>query len=161
MSILRSRKLAIICGLALAGLAFFVCLRQSERAQPKARRGLDASLPARLTKAQTSLGAPANGSHPVAPFIITDTATDSPGTNLVTRIVTLTAKIGGTPPIFLQWKVDKGSGFVAVSASSTNSGFTISNAQVADTGHYALFATNCSGGIKTTPVPLVVIEGAD
>jgi hypothetical protein len=79
----------------------------------------------------------------------------------VTRVVTLTATIGGTTPIFLQWKVDKGSGFVAVSASSTNSVFTISKAQVADTGVYALFATNCAGSIKTTPVPLVVIEGVD
>ena len=92
---------------------------------------------------------------------MTDTATDSPGTNLVTRVVTLTAEIGGTAPIFLQWKVDKGGGFVAVSASSTNAVFTITNAQIADTGLYALFATNRVGSINTTPVPLVVVEGVD
>ena len=161
MSVVTSRKLAIICSLALAGFALFVSIRKSERAQPRTRPGLEASPTPQLTKANTSPGALSNATPAAAPFIITDTTTDSPGTNLVTRVVTLTATIGGTPPIFLQWKVDKGSGFVAVSASSTNSVFTISNAQVADTGLYALFATNCAGSIKTTPVPLVVIEGVD
>ena len=156
-----SRKLAIICGLALGGVAFFVCIRHSDLAQPQTRRGLEASPTPPLTVAPKSLNAPPNAPQPVAPFIMTDTATDSPGTNLVTRVVTLTAEIGGTPPIFLQWKVDKGGGFVEVSVSSTNAVFTISNAQVADTGLYALFATNRVGGIKTIPVPLVVIEGVD
>jgi len=157
-SLSTNRKIAIICGLVMAGLVFFVLIRHSDLARPKTRLGIETSLTPRLTDGQTSLNARSNA---VAPFIMTDTTTDSPGTNLVTRVVTLTAAIGGTPPIFLQRKVDKGSGFVAVSASATNPVFTISNALVADTGLYALFATNCVGGIKTTPVPLVVVEGVD
>ena len=156
-----SRKLAIICGLALGGVAVFVCIRHSDLAQLQTGRGLEAPLAPHSAVAPKSLNAPPNAPQPVTPFIMTDTVTDSPGTNLVTRVVTLTAEIGGTPPIFLQWKVDKGGGFVAVSVSSTNAVFTISNAQVADTGLYALCATNRVGGIKTTPVPLVVIEGVD
>jgi len=151
----------LVFGLALVGLAFFVWLRHSDRAQPKPRLGLEASPTSPLTDAPTPPNALATAPRPVAPFIVTDTMTDSPGTNLVTRVVTLSAGIGGTPPLFLQWKVDKGSGFVAVSASATNPIFTIPNARVADTGRYALFATNRVGSIITTPVPLVVIEGVD
>jgi hypothetical protein len=94
-------------------------------------------------------------------FIVADTATDSPGTNLVTRIVTFKAEIGGTRPIALQWKVDKGKGFVPVSAAATNPVLVISNALIADTGSYALFATNAAGVTNTMPVPLVVVEGVD
>jgi hypothetical protein len=103
----------------------------------------------------------ANSSSAAAPFIVADTTTDSPGTNLVTRIATFTAKVGGAPPLFLQWKVDKGSGFVAVSDSATNSVLIVSNARIADTGRYALFATNGVGGTNTTPMPLMVVEGVD
>ena len=94
-------------------------------------------------------------------FIVADTTTDSPGTNLVTRIVTFKAEVGGTPPIALQWKVDKGRGFVPVSAAATNPVLVISNALIADTGSYALFATNAAGVTNTMPVPLVVVEGVD
>ena len=94
-------------------------------------------------------------------FIVADTTTDSPGTNLVTRIVTLKAEIGGTPPVALQWKVDKGRGFLPVSAAATNSVLVISNALIRDSGSYALFATNAAGATNTTPVPLVVVEGVD
>lgn len=95
-----------------------------------------------------------------APFIIQDTDTDSPGTNIVTRIVTITAKVAGTPPVARQWKVDHGRGFVAI-PGATNATFRIGNAQVSDSGLYALFATNSFGGTNTTPVPLIVIEGVD
>ncbi len=161
MTISSNRKIAITCGLALAGIAFLLLVWRSDRAQPKTHFGLEASPAPHLPPAQTCPSALSSAAPPVAPFIVTDTATDSPGTNLVTRIVTFTAAIGGTPPIFLQWKVDKGSGFEAVSRSATNSVFTISNAVIANTGLYALFATNCVGGTKTTPVPLVVVEGVD
>jgi hypothetical protein len=96
----------------------------------------------------------------VAPFIVQDTDNDSPGTNNVTRIVTITAEVGGTPPIALQWKVDHGHGFKSI-AGATNAIFRIGNAQIADSGLYALFATNSAGGIHTTPVPLTVIEVED
>ena len=106
------------------------------------------------------------GIHPVnpppqRPFIVADTTTDSPGTNLVTRIVTMKAEVGGTPPIALQWKVDKGKGYAAVSASATNSVLVITNARISDTGRYALFATNNAGSTNTAPMPLVVVEGVD
>jgi hypothetical protein len=97
----------------------------------------------------------------LAPFIVADTTTDSPGTNLVTRIVTFKAEVGGTPPIALQWMVDKGNGFVAVSANATNPVLVVSNALISDTGKYSLFATNGAGRTNTTPVPLVVVEGVD
>jgi hypothetical protein len=96
----------------------------------------------------------------VAPFIVKDTDTDSPGTNMVTRIVTFTAEVGGAPPPTLQWAVDHGKGFEAI-AGATKPTFRIGNAQVTDTGLYALFATNSVGGIQTRPVPLFVTEGED
>jgi hypothetical protein len=95
-----------------------------------------------------------------APFIVQDTDTDSPGTNIVTRIVTITAKVAGTPPVARQWKVDHGRGFVTI-PGATNATFRIGNAQVSDSGLYSLFATNSFGGTNTTPVPLIVIEGVD
>jgi hypothetical protein len=96
----------------------------------------------------------------VAPFIVKDTDNDSPGTNNVTRIVTITAEVGGTPPIALQWKVDHGHGFESI-AGATNAVLRIGNAQIADSGLYSLFAANVAGRIHTTPVPLVVIEVED
>jgi hypothetical protein len=96
----------------------------------------------------------------VAPFIIRDTDTDSPGTNIVTRIVTMTAEVGGTPPPARQWKVDHGRGYEPL-AGATNAIFRIGNAQILDSGFYSLFATNSAGSIQTTPQQLVVTEGED
>jgi hypothetical protein len=96
----------------------------------------------------------------IAPFLVKDTDTDSPGTNMVTRIVTFTAEVGGAPPPALQWKVDHGKGFEAI-AGATRPTFRIGNAQVPDSGLYSLFATNAGGGINTTPVPLFITEGED
>lgn len=96
----------------------------------------------------------------VAPFIVVDTDNDSPGTNFVTRIVTFTAEIGGTPSPDLQWKVDQGAGFADI-PGATNATYRIGNAQVGDSGLYALFATNAAGAIITTPQSLIVIEGED
>jgi hypothetical protein len=91
---------------------------------------------------------------------VKDTATDSPGTNNVTRIVTITAEVGGSAPLVLQWQVDHGHGFESI-AGATNPVFRIGNAQIADSGLYSLFATNAAGQLHTTPVPLVVIEVED
>src|ERR1019366_1964440 len=71
--------------------------------------------------------------HPIAPYIVKDTDNDSPGTNNVTRIVTIKAEIGGTPPIALQWKLDKGNGFEDI-PGATNATYRIGNAQIPDTG---------------------------
>ena len=101
-----------------------------------------------------------NQADSAAPYIVKDTDNDSPGTNNVTRIVTITAEIGGTPPVALQWKVDHGNGFEDI-PGATNAAYRIGNAQIPDTGQYALFATNVVGSIHTTPVPLIVTEAED
>src|SRR5205814_2035993 len=92
MKITTNENFAVVVVIAVAAIAFVALTRKS-------RLG---SLPA------------------VAPFIVADTVTDSPGTNLATRLVKFTADLGGTAPIFKQWKVNKGGGFVDVSASATN-----------------------------------------
>ncbi|MDR3458551.1 MAG: hypothetical protein P4N60_13960 [Verrucomicrobiae bacterium] len=94
------------------------------------------------------------------PFILADTSSSSPDTNLVGNLVIFTAKIGGTPPITLQWKVNKGGGFVAV-PDATNSWLGITNAQISDSGLYALFATNFAGGAGTTPRAITLVDGVD
>jgi hypothetical protein len=101
-----------------------------------------------------------NDVRPIAPYVVKDTDNDSPGTNMVTRIVTIKAKVGGTQPIALQWKLDKGHGFEDI-PGATNATYRIGNAQVSDAGFYSLFATNAAGRINTTPVPLIVSEGID
>jgi hypothetical protein len=101
-----------------------------------------------------------NQADAAAPYIVKDTDNDSPGTNIVTRIVTIKAEIGGTPPFTLQWKVDRGNGFESI-PGATNATYRIGNAQVSDAGLYSLSATNDYGHISTTPVPLIVSEGVD
>jgi hypothetical protein len=154
--------LALLFCVALFGIASLVLTRRSRQAQAgthseinnegaASRRGLEQSDP----------GTSPSDRPRQLPFIVADTATDSPGTNLETRVVTFTAEVSGAPPLFRQWKVNKGSGFAAVSTSATNSVLMIANAQVTDTGLYSLFTTNRFGGTNTTPVPLVVVVGAD
>jgi hypothetical protein len=162
MSNATSRKLALLACLTLVGIGGFVFTRRLNHAQTEAPVALDNDVPApHGAAAQTNLAIHSSGPLSEVPLIVADTTTDSPGTNLVTRIVTFTAEIVGAPPLFRQWKVDKGSGFVAVSAGATNSTFIITNAGIADTGRYALFATNALGSTNTTPMPLVVVEGTD
>ncbi|MBW8863602.1 MAG: immunoglobulin domain-containing protein, partial [Verrucomicrobia bacterium] len=90
-------------------------------------------------------------------FLSSDTTSDSPSTNYAGRNITLTAGFGGFPTPTLQWKVNKGSGFVNVSASATNASLTLANAQTSDTGSYALFASNVVGISNSTPMALVVL----
>ena len=115
---------------------------------------------AALILALADTGRSQNNEASGAPYIVKDTDNDSPGTNIVTRIVTLKAEIGGTPPFQLQWKVDRGHGFESITGA-TNATYRIGNAQVSDAGLYSLFATNDFGNISTTPVPLIVSEGVD
>ncbi|PWU10249.1 MAG: hypothetical protein C5B50_25890 [Verrucomicrobia bacterium] len=96
----------------------------------------------------------------VAPFIVKDTATDSPGTNLASRLVKFTAEVGGTQPLLAQWKVKKSAEFLDV-PGATNVTLWITNAQVSDSGLYALFVTNSAGSTNTTPQPLIVVDGED
>lgn len=104
--------------------------------------------------------APTKSERGIAPFIVRDTQNDSPGTNFVTRIVTFTAEVGGTPPLALQWQVDKGGGFEVI-PGATNSSYRIGNAQLVHNGFYALFATNFAGSLHTAPQQLIVTEGED
>jgi hypothetical protein len=115
---------------------------------------------AALTSSLADTGRAQNQAAAGAPFIVKDTDNDSPGTNNVTRIVTLKAEIGGTPPFTLQWKVDRGSGFESI-PGATNATYRIGNAQISDSGLYSLFATNDFGHISTTPAPLIVTEAED
>ena len=113
-----------------------------------------------LIIALADTGRAQNHADSAAPYIVKDTDNDSPGTNIVTRIVTLKAEIGGAQPLQLQWQVDKGSGFVDI-PGATNATYRIGNAQVEHNGFYALTATNSLGGLRTTPQQLIVSEGVD
>lgn len=153
------QKAEIIFCLSVLGIALVVLMEKSSPAQTKNSRA--ERRPATILIAEQTTGHTlAKARDSVAPFIVRDTSTDSPGTNIVTRIVTITAEVGGSLPIALQWKVDKGNGFVEI-PGATNVTFRIGNAQVVDSGYYSLFATNSAGGTNTAPVPLIVTEGED
>jgi len=151
--------------LVLAGLGIAVLIITVTRpgvAQPEIQPAAQNADTKKPVAKNENTGAAANVPSSVAgdPFIVKDTDNDSPGTNNVTRVVTLTAEVGGTEPIELQWRVDKGNGFEDI-PGATNATFRIGNAQVVDSGLYSLFATNSVGDLQTTPVPLVIIEGED
>jgi PKD repeat protein len=94
-----------------------------------------------------------------APTLVlsSDTTSDSPATDYAGRNITLSAGFSGYPTPTLQWKVDKGSGFVNVSASATNSSLTLANVQTSDAGSYALFAANVVGVLNSTPMALTIL----
>jgi len=162
MKISTNKTIALV----LVGLGILILILMLNRpgfAQPKIQPAAQAeNTNEPVAKIENTGQAPANVPQSVAgsPFIVKDTDNDSPGTNIVTRIVTITAEVGGTPPIALQWKVDKGNGFEDI-PGATNATFRIGNAQVVDSGLYSLFATNSVGHLNTTPVPLIVTEGED
>jgi hypothetical protein len=92
------------------------------------------------------------------PFISVSAVSDSPAVNnYAGRTVNLIGTVAGTQPITNQWKVDKGSGYVNVSASATNSTLTLANIQVTDSGTYVLFASNVAGSANSDPITLTVI----
>jgi hypothetical protein len=157
----HSRAFTLACGMTLLMSAVFVVIRSGQRAKTAANQGTNISSAIQSNAASTTSQSVNETAQAVAPFIVTDTQTDSPGTNLETRVVTFTAKMGGTPAVRLQWQVDRGNGFVPVSATASNPVLVIPNARVTDTGSYALFASNSVGSLHTTPMPLVVVEGAD
>jgi hypothetical protein len=159
--LLRVRQLAFIGGLMLLVTAGGCLLLFARRATGRSGLGLSPSPVAGPAKREADKKSAAGKVRRVAPFIVADTTSDSPGTNLETRVVMFSAVVGGTPPIFRQWQVDHGTGFVPVSPAATNDGFRISNAHVTDTGRYALFATNAAGSLRTTPVPLVIVDAED
>jgi hypothetical protein len=153
------KTIAVIFVVATVTLAFIAMTPKTTKANDTATAVNDA--PSRNFASGKIISPSKPGQSTVTPpFIVRDTESDSPGTNIVTRIVTFTAEIGGTPPPTLQWKVDKGSGFVTI-PGATNSLYRIANAQVEHSGTYALFARNSAGEIRTTPQPLIVTEGQD
>jgi Immunoglobulin I-set domain len=155
------RNTAIAGGCAIALTLLMVLVGRFHREEAKAPAPED-SLPPRVQKlaGATALASREDEQPVAAPFIVKDTENDSPGTNMVTRIVTFSAEVGGTPPPALQWKVDKGKGFVDI-RGATNATFRIGNAQVSDSGYYSLFATNAAGTIRTAPQQIVITEGED
>jgi len=162
MKIATNKTITVVL-VGLGILVLIIALTYPGLAQPKiqpAAQTADTKEP--VAKIENAGQTPATVPPSVAgdPFIVKDTDNDSPGTNIVTRVVTITAEIGGNAPISLQWKVDKGNGFEDI-PGATNAIFRIGNAQVVDSGLYSLFATNSAGHLNTTPVPLIVTEGED
>lgn len=91
----------------------------------------------------------------VAISLSSDTTCDSPLNDYIGRTVKFSAAFAGFPPPALQWEVDKGSGYVPITAA-TNSTLILANVQTTDSGNYALFATNAAGGLNSTPLTLNV-----
>lgn len=89
-------------------------------------------------------------------FQTSDTSSDSPATDYVGRNITFSAAFGGNPAPALQWKVDKGSGYVNV-PNATNSSLTLTNVQTTDSGSYSLFAANVAGNLNSTPSALTIL----
>lgn len=76
------------------------------------------------------------------PFLNINAVSDSPATNHAGRTANLIGTVAGTRPITNRWMVDKGSGYVDVSASATNATLILANIQVSDSGIYELFSSN-------------------
>jgi hypothetical protein len=92
------------------------------------------------------------------PYITVSAASDAPATVYAGRTVNFIGAVAGTLPITNQWMVDKGSGFVKVSASATNATLTLAGAQVSDSGTYELFSSNAAGSANSDPLALTVVS---
>ena len=97
--------------------------------------------------------------HPAAPAV---TAQPSAATVTAGGNTTFTAAASGSPAPTVQWEVNSGSGFAAVTNNSVYSGaatdtLTITAATTAMNGYqYEALFTNASGNITTTPAALTV-----
>lgn len=97
-----------------------------------------------------------NGSDTnVSLTLSSDTTCDSPLNDYVGRPVHFTASFAGFPTPALQWEVDNGGGFVPI-MNATNATLILTSVQTANSGSYALFATNAAGGLNSTPLMLNV-----
>jgi hypothetical protein len=152
--------LAFVLVVAVAGIAFIALTGKPTRGSAAAARTVENTSPPHPAPGNASSNPRLNTSSATPPFILQDTLNDSPGTNIVTRIVTFTAQVGGSQPLFLQWKVNKGAGFEDI-PNATNATYRIDNAQVEHNGLYALFATNSAGSTNTSPQALFITEGED
>ena len=162
---ITAKKIVAAAFLGLGIVSSLIVLTNPGRAQNRvpAAAGTEPS-GAVVKTGNDGLSSPGNASskksNALPPFVLADVSSSSPDTNLVGNLVIFTAKIGGTPPLALQWKVDKGGGFVAV-PGATNSWLGLTNAQISDTGLYALFATNSAGSVGTPPHTITLIDGVD
>lgn len=84
-----------------------------------------------------------------------DTVCDSPPNDYVGRTVSFSAAFAGIPKPSLQWKVNKGSGFVPITGA-TNSTLTLPNSQTTNSGSYELVAANAAGTLSSSPLTLNV-----
>jgi hypothetical protein len=93
------------------------------------------------------------------PVLVTDTAIN-PAFTTVGNTVQASAAFTGTEPIFYQWRFTDANNVTTTIAGATNSTYTISSAQIANTGDYSLVASNAVGGASTvtsTPARLTVV----
>jgi autotransporter-associated beta strand protein len=92
------------------------------------------------------------GAGPVVPDFgptLTDNTTITPSGVFVGGTATMVAGFTGIPLPTYQWMFDNGSGAVAITGA-TNSTFTLSNAQLTNTGGYYLVASNNPNGSPST-----------
>jgi hypothetical protein len=93
------------------------------------------------------------------PVLVTDTAIN-PAFTTVGNTVQASATFTGTQPIFYQWRFTDANNVTTTIAGATNSTYTISSAQIANTGDYSLVASNAVGGavtVASTPAHLTVV----
>jgi hypothetical protein len=91
---------------------------------------------------------------PPAPVLALDTQ-PATGSDVVGSKMTFVAGFTSETPMTLQWRVDKGSGPVAI-AGATNATLTLSNLQLSDSGSYSLKASNAAGSSVSKPSTFVV-----
>jgi PKD repeat protein len=95
---------------------------------------------------------------PAAYISLSADTTASPSTNAyVGSAVTFSASFVGTQPITNQWEVSTGGGAFVPITGVTNTTLTLTNLQLANSGVYALFASNVAGSSNSTPMTLTVL----
>jgi hypothetical protein len=89
-----------------------------------------------------------------APVIATNT-TPTSAMDVEGSSVTFYAAFSSATPVTYQWRVDTGSGPVAIPGANSPT-LTLNNLQFADAGSYSLLASNASGTAVSTPSPLTI-----
>ena len=96
-----------------------------------------------------------------APVALTVTATTinqitvSPTNNVfVGTVVTFTASVSGTPPLYFQWQCNTSSGYTNIPRANTNT--LALTAAIPNTGSYELVVTNSYGAVTSAPTALLV-----
>lgn len=89
-----------------------------------------------------------------APVIATNT-TPTSAIDVEGSSVTFRAAFDSATPITYQWRVDTGSGPVAI-PGATSPTLTLNNLQFSNAGSYSLLASNASGTTASSPSPLTV-----